>query len=134
MGYYTYYTLVAERLPGYPIEDSVTEAEIRKEVDRLDVFEYEDRDDLRWEGHAKWYDFERDMLLLSSKFPEHLFTLHGDGEESDDFWREYFYDGRSQFTQAEIVYEEFSFSKLKTPKDPVLSTEAARRMLNEDKT
>ena len=34
----------------------------------------------------KWYSWEDDMKLLASKFPDILFALYGDGEESDDIW------------------------------------------------
>lgn len=35
---------------------------------------------------TKWYENEDEMLELSQEFPEVLFKLHGEGEESGDIW------------------------------------------------
>ena len=53
----------------------------------------------------KWYTHSYDMLELSKRFPDVFFELEGDGEERDDFWKEYYYNGESQFTQGEIAFE-----------------------------
>jgi len=61
----------------------------------------------------KWYDHEEDMLRFSKEFPTVLFTLKGDGEESPDFWKKYFKDGKMCKVDGEIVYKEFEESMLK---------------------
>jgi hypothetical protein len=64
---------------------------------------------------SKWYDHEKDMRALSSAFPDVLFCLSGDGEEHDDFWKEYYMNGRMQRCSAEVqvIYPEFDPSLLK---------------------
>jgi len=43
----------------------------------------------------KWYEHHDDMLLLSSQYPNHAFTLDGDGEERGDRWVKYYKNGLS---------------------------------------
>lgn len=43
---------------------------------------------------TKWYDHDQEMLLLSGKFPDVVFKLHGEGEEHGDFWDAYYKDGK----------------------------------------
>ena len=38
---------------------------------------------------CKWYDHEEEMIIYSKKFPDLLFVLDGDGEESGDIWRKF---------------------------------------------
>lgn len=68
-----------------------------------DVFEFE----------SKWYDYDKDMLALSSRFPGVLFKLHGAGEDQGDLWDHYFLGGRVQRCPAKITYESFDPRKLK---------------------
>ena len=63
-------------------------------------------------ANAKWYDWEEDMCLLSTRFPELLFCLHGEGESGDDLWDAYFFEGKCQHCPAVITYEDFDPSKL----------------------
>lgn len=52
------------------------------------------------------------MCLLSKRFPELLFCLHGEGESGDDLWDAYFFEGKCQHCPAVITYEDFDPSKL----------------------
>lgn len=61
----------------------------------------------------KWYECEEDMCKLSKLFPDVLFIIEGFGEERDDVWREYFYDGKFQYAPATIIFDDFDESKLK---------------------
>lgn len=61
---------------------------------------------------VKWYSNEEDMREVSKQFPDVLFCLHGEGDDSDDIWDEYFLNGRSQVCCAEIVIPPFDPSKL----------------------
>lgn len=54
----------------------------------------------------KWYEYDSDMIELSKRFPDLLFELYGDGEDSDDFWKSYYRDGNAQFSKGRIVYDE----------------------------
>jgi hypothetical protein len=64
-------------------------------------------------GEIKWYEHDKEMLAASRKFPSVLFTLSGEGEESGDFWRRYYKNGKCQEARAQIVYAEFDEGKLK---------------------
>lgn len=96
MGYYTWYELHIR--PNFVVTESKWE-QLSEEIDKMNVF---DDGDVH-EGlstYSKWYDCSLDMLKLSMLFPEFRFELHGDGEESDDFWIEYYIGGYSQFCKG----------------------------------
>jgi hypothetical protein len=61
---------------------------------------------------CKWYSHHQDMLLFSKKFPDVVFELHGEGEETGDLWNEYFKNGKSQIERAKIVIGTYDSSKL----------------------
>jgi len=44
-------------------------------------------------GHMKWYDHDADMVALSKQLPNVLFRLHGIGEEHDDEWVKFYFNG-----------------------------------------
>jgi len=62
---------------------------------------------------CKWYGHEEDMKELSTRFPDFLFTLSGEGEESGDIWTKYFLGGKMQVAKAVIVVPEFDPKLLK---------------------
>ena len=62
---------------------------------------------------VKWYDHEDDVKELSKKFPNSIFELTGEGEESVDLWVKYFKDGKMQVCGAKIVYDDYDESKIK---------------------
>ena len=66
-----------------------------------------------FEDNCKWYEHEKDMRAVSSKYPETLFLLEGEGEESGDIWKKYFLNGKMQTCKSIITFEEFDKSKLK---------------------
>lgn len=47
------------------------------------------------EDSAKWYEYDEEMTALSEKYPDTLFKLHGDGEETGDTWDVYYLGGKS---------------------------------------
>lgn len=101
MGYYTYYTLKTE-------PDLSTLPDVQTAISEHEEMQYAfgpigDPDDA-----TKWYEWEKDMVEFSRRFPEVLFTLFGEGEESGDFWVAYFRNGKKQLCRGEIVYPEFS--------------------------
>ena len=55
---------------------------------------------------------DEEMLELSKHFPDTVFCLHGEGEESGDLWYCYYKNGKSQYCPAQIVYEEYDEAKL----------------------
>lgn len=67
---------------------------------------YDDADSM------KWYGWEEDMREFSKLFPDIVFVLEGEGEESGDIWCSYFKDGKNQYCQARIVVDEFDHDML----------------------
>lgn len=53
---------------------------------------------------CKWYDHIKDMVELSKQFPDVVFELEGDGEESGDMWKEYYKNGLYQDCPAQIIF------------------------------
>jgi len=62
---------------------------------------------------VKWYEHQEDMTKHSLKYPDLVFVLSGEGEESGDIWKEYYKNGKMQFEKAKIVFGEYDESKLK---------------------
>ena len=58
--------------------------------------------------YSKWYSYHIDMQILSKRYPDHLFTLEGVGEDHGDIWRNYYKDGVSQEHTAKIVFPEYN--------------------------
>ena len=52
----------------------------------------------------KWYEHEDDMKALSKHFPNVFFTL--EGEDSEDMWKKYFYNGKMQVAEAVVTFAE----------------------------
>lgn len=73
------------------------------EFDRIDTFY----------GYAKWYDWEDDLKKLSERYPDFMFTVNGDGEDSPDYWICWIVNGKSQYEQKELTHEPFDPAKLK---------------------
>lgn len=77
-----------------------------------DITNYSWSSDLELHG-AKWYDFHRNMINISEKYPDIVFCLDGVGEESGDIWRAYYQDGKFQMCKATIVFDQFDKDKMK---------------------
>lgn len=63
----------------------------------------------------KWYEHEEDMRKFSNKFQDVLFELRGEGEEWDDRWIKYFFNGKMQvcFAKITIEYPKFDLKRMK---------------------
>lgn len=118
MGYYTDYTLTASTCTvgadSYTTATipCITRTGLEDEIEKMNVFDSDGDIEYGYYANAKWYDWEEDMCLLSKRFPELLFCLHGEGEGSDDLWDAYFFEGKCQHCPAVITYEDFDPSKL----------------------
>ena len=108
MGYYTIFKLSAK--------DSEITDDMKKELSTINSYYFDNMNliDELIEGwfEAKWYEYERDVKILSLKFPTIVFILEGNGEESDDMWVAYFMNGKMQYEKAKITYNSFDPNKL----------------------
>lgn len=119
MGYYTYFVLEANGVARDQNSKmvlgeipSIIRNDLEEEIEKLGVFDNGDCD-FGWQSsEQKWYDHEEDMLTLSHRFPDILFTLYGDGEGSEDMWYAYYYNGAVQNAPATITFDNFDESKL----------------------
>jgi hypothetical protein len=87
MGYYTSYTLKADKQ-----EDEIgsyIESGVRPDLKYI----FENSYDNEWYGDSRWYEHDAEMCDLSLVFPDVLFTLTGEGEESGDIWRKWYRNG-----------------------------------------
>lgn len=62
---------------------------------------------------VKWYSHQEDMKQLSKQYPDLVFKLTGEGEETGDMWIEYHKNGKMQDCHAKITFEDYDESKLK---------------------
>jgi len=98
MGYYTTHTLYT---------DDRSDIDHQKNIS--DLSGYSDC----FSDEIKWYSHEKEMRSYSKKHPEVLFTLEGEGEESGDIWKEYYFNGLMQRENLVINLPPFDQSKLK---------------------
>lgn len=119
MGYYTNFSLTASActVSGGSASTSsipsITLVNLEDEIEKMNVFDNGNSIEHGYYAYAKkWYDWKEDMSLLSKRFPEILFYLHGEGENSDDLWDAYFLGGKSQYCPAVITYDDFNPDKL----------------------
>ena len=118
MGYCTCFNLSVDPFDGKTRIPEEVYDKVNEEIDKMGALE-DHYGRSEWGVYAKWYDWEEDMLLLSSKFPDLLFTLSGDGDDSDDKWIAYFNAGREQYCPAEIIYPDYDPSLLAPSKDSI---------------
>jgi len=107
MGYYTSFSV------KHNSEDEAEVSAIRDEIYKMNLPEFWENDERTFGAYAKWYDVDEDMSLLSSKFPQVLFVVDGEGEDGGDLWRMYAYGGAIQIERAEISYGSFDIGKLR---------------------
>lgn len=60
---------------------------------------------------AKWYDYDKDIIELSEKYPDLVFAVEGYGENSDDAWKEWWHNGKTyreklEFSSYEMIKKE----------------------------
>lgn len=113
MGYYTCFNLkiVDEK------DVELDKPEIIKEIRGMfEVASWALDEDGDSEDSCKWYEWEKDMLEVSKKFPNNIFRMSGDGEESDDKWIVYIMNGKIQHCPVQISYDPLDLSKITTEK------------------
>lgn len=111
MGYYTYFEIT--------IPAKFDELDVIEKLEKISEYKFESsRSNEKTKTFAtaesyKWYDHESNMFELSEMFPKILFQVDGDGEESDDLWRTYYLNGKSQDVEVKTVYGKLNMKKLK---------------------
>lgn len=122
MGYMTRYDLEVEgssykeAVTGEDADGNTITVFVTKNVSLTELTQELCRDvgsDYLFSDECKWYDHDDDMKKFSKKYPEFLFILSGEGEESGDIWRKYYKNGKVQVAEAVITYEPFDEGKLK---------------------
>lgn len=101
MGYYTKYTLKSE-------PNILNTPEFKGKFKELTGNNFNSL----FADSCTWYKHDEDMLKVSKEFDKTLFMLDGEGEESGDIWRTYYFNGKMQECKAFITYEEFDILKL----------------------
>lgn len=56
------------------------------------------------ELHAKWYDWQRDVKLVSTMFPDTEICVEGIGEENEDVWKAFAKDGELHISKATLTF------------------------------
>lgn len=52
----------------------------------------------------KWYERQEDMVRISNEYPNTLITIDGQGEDTEDNWKEYYRNGIVEHVYAQISY------------------------------
>lgn len=113
MGYYSKYNLSIPNQKVRDFEDIEAYLEIHKEESFADNILYFLRQGGVYSESTKWYENNEDMNKLSLIFPETLFQLDREGEESGDIERVYFQNGKYKSYQAKIVFDEYNENDMK---------------------
>ena len=92
MGYYTGYTLTFT--PGE--SDAIVQA--MEEMDNELLVAYDGNEE------QTWYDYERDMIAFSKRFPNTLFKLVGIGTNNDDMWCAWYQNGEGWEGIVKIIW------------------------------
>jgi len=115
MGYYTAYN-ISYKVPEGEDRDKLS-YDLARGLHAINSdFYYTENstiEDMIEEDVMKWYDHTEDMIELSKLFPTIVFTVEGNGEDRDDIWREYYFNGKFQYAPATIIFDDFDESELR---------------------
>lgn len=67
--------------------------------------------------YAKWYDCKEDCLAISKKYPDILFQVDGEGEDSTDFWSCRFKNGIFDYVAGKVQIPKFSILQTQSERD-----------------
>jgi hypothetical protein len=113
MGYSTTYSLKWDCKKSKTTWDEISD-EIQLRQDAGTDFFYAVDAEGRTTDSCKWYDHEAEIAKFSKIYPDVLFELSGEGEESGDIWKKYFRDGKMQRCDVEMTFPPFDETKLDT--------------------
>jgi len=109
MGYYTYYDLSVVNEDKFSKEELIKAAKALANItDIIDEKDISEDYPFSWisDESMKWYDYDSDMTELSGLFPEMKFKLYGEGEERDDNWIAYYYNGEGTICQGHLYFDD----------------------------
>jgi len=109
MGYYSNYSI---KIYDGNIESIIEYLENHKEESFTSNMLYALEEFGGYGEACKWYDYHKDMIEFSLVFPNVLFELYREGEESGDIEKSYYRNGKSQVCKARIVFEEYDERKM----------------------
>ena len=118
MGYYTTYELEVigkdVEIPASFIEEAKKYGiAVQPEIDHHKAIADMSGYDYIFGDSIKWYDHEKEMRGYSQMYPNLVFKLSGEGEESGDIWVKYFKNGKMQVCKVKITFDDFDETKLK---------------------
>lgn len=93
MGYYTTFILTVDPAPTEDLISTLTENQ-SEYIGAFEFYSTVSRNSF-YLDECKWYEHVEDMKVLSSTYPEYVFTLHGRGEEQGDEWVEFYKNGKT---------------------------------------
>jgi len=88
--------------------------EIRLRQEAVTDFFYAVDDCGRTTESCKWYEHEKEVSEFSKIYPDVVFELSGEGEESGDIWKKYFKNGKMQVCPVKMTFDPYDESQLKT--------------------
>lgn len=117
MGYQTYFSLKVDLMVRGKIAQLVDREPLDSVIVNLLEVNEEAKYALDEDGNgsgegSKWYEHQAEMREFSKLHPSVLFTLHGEGEENDDIWTEYYLNGKVQVAKAQVQIAPFDPVKL----------------------
>ena len=110
MSYYTDYCIKVNNVSKEEFDTIITKLEEISD-EHFDVYL-----DYDFGLYAKWYDYEKDIAIVSKLYPKALFTVECKGEDFEQ-WIVYIQNGKSQIAEVHITYDSFDPSKLKDIKN-----------------
>lgn len=106
MGYYTRFTLSTRPNEAWDEVEKYV-GENYTENDYLPAIISDDGETYKWYGHMD------DVKELSTHFPDVVFVLYGEGEESGDLWYKYFKNGKVQECPGSVTFPPYDESRLR---------------------
>jgi hypothetical protein len=113
MGYRTYLSLSVHELDGTPVsEKERTQHENGIAVSTEDDF-FKETPQLLWATGVYFRGLSIDEIMksYSKRFPNYVFSIHGEGDESGDFWYSHYCQGRMQYCPVQLKYKPCRFFK-----------------------
>jgi hypothetical protein len=111
MGYYTYFEITIPAKAD--IDDIIEKLEVISDYSFTKTSENQKTKSFATVDTCKWYDYDSNMTDLSQMFPKILLQVDGEGETSNDIWRKYYMNGKSQSVEVKRVYGKPNMKKLK---------------------